>query len=136
MSNNTVSAFLQSMADTATHMNLEAHMDLISRKIQLFGVPGFEVIGYDDWFAQCQHEFSQGLIKGVSYQGLKIITPTENRIMFKTIETVEATDGACNIMGIEVIIEKEEDNKWRMSQERVLTDDELAHEKQTGLLDS
>lgn len=111
-------------------------MDLISRKVQLFGVPGFDVIGYDDWYAQCQHEFSQGLIQKVSYQGLKMITPTDKRIMFKTIETVEATDGTCNIMGIEVILEKEEDDKWRISQERVLPDDELEHDKQSGLMNS
>jgi ketosteroid isomerase-like protein len=136
MSNETVTAFLQGMADTATNMDLDAHMDLISQKVQLFGVPGFEVIGYDDWFAQCQHEFSAGVIKKVSYQGLKIITPTPKRIMFKTIETVEATDGTRNVMGIEVILEQEEDGKWRISQERVLAEDELAHDKQSGLLDS
>lgn len=136
MSNDIVNTFLRTMADTATNRDLDAHMDLISQKVQLFGVPGFEVIGYDDWHAQCQHEFSQGLIKKVSYQGLKIITPMEKRIMFKTIETVEATDGTCNIMGIEVILENEKDGKWRISQERILTDDELEHDKQSGLLDA
>ena len=49
---------------------------------------------------------------------------TDTNIMFKTYETVEATDGSINAQGIEVIIEKEEDGQWRAIQERVLSDDE------------
>jgi hypothetical protein len=48
MSAETVNLFLQDMADTATSMDLDVHLDLISRRVQLFGVPGFDVINYDD----------------------------------------------------------------------------------------
>jgi hypothetical protein len=70
----------------------------------------------------------------VSYQGLKIITASDSSIMFKTIETVEATDNTRNVMGIEVILEKEKDGKWRIAQERVSAEDELEHDKRHGLL--
>ncbi len=96
-------------------------------------MPGFDVIGYQDWAAQCQHKFSQGLIKQVSYQGLKIINPDGQRIMFKTIETLETTDGHHQVMRIEVIQEKEADDKWHLTQERVLPQDELDHDRQIGL---
>jgi hypothetical protein len=131
MSAETVNLFLKDMADTATSMDLDAHLDLISRRVQLLGVPGFDVINYDDWAAQCQHEFSVGLIKSVSYQGMKMITDSDSSIMFQTIE---ATDNTCNVMGIEVILEKEKDGKWRITQERVLAEDEPEHDKRNGLL--
>lgn len=44
--------------------------------------------------------------------------------MFKTYETIEASDGSSSSQGIEVVLEKEEDNQWRVIQERVLPDDE------------
>ena len=46
--------------------------------------------------------------------------------MFKTYETV--ADGTMNSQGVEMLLEKENDNKWRLVQERVLPDDESAHD--------
>ena len=55
--------FLDAMASTANDLNLNEHMNLISKEVSVFGVPGFEVIGYQDWFNQCQHEFENKLLK-------------------------------------------------------------------------
>lgn len=49
--------------------------------------------------------------------------------MFKTFETVEATDDTINAQGVEILLEKEADDKWRMVQERILPDDESAHDQ-------
>lgn len=49
--------------------------------------------------------------------------------MFKTYETVEATDGTLSAHGIEVLLEQEEDGKWRVVQERILPPDEVAHDR-------
>ena len=134
MRTDTINTFLNAIATTAMTMDLVAQMDLISHRVQVFGIPGFDVINYDDWAAQCQHEFEADLIQSVSYQGLHIITAMPDSIMFKMIETVEATDNTRNVMGIEVILEKKSDGKWCITQERVLSDDELQHDKRKGLL--
>lgn len=126
--------FLNEMANTANALDLDAHMNLISKEVGVFGVPGFEVIGYQDWYNQCQHEFSNKLLKRVSYQGLNIVAETPDKIMFKSIETVEGTDGAKNVSGIEFIIQKEDDGHWRVSQERILPDDELENDRRRGTL--
>ena len=120
--------WLTDSATTANNKNYEAHMGLISRNVSLQGVPGFESIGYDDWAAQCKHEFDNNILKRVGYDGFKMIADTGNRIMFKTFESVEATDGTINAQGIEVLLEKEADGIWRLLQERVLPDDETAHD--------
>lgn len=120
--------WLADAATTANSKNYEAHMDLISRNVSLQGVPGFENIGYDDWAAQCKHEFDNNILKRVSYNGFKLLADTGSRIMFKTFESVEATDGTINALGIEVLLEKEADGIWRLVQERVLPDDETAHD--------
>jgi ketosteroid isomerase-like protein len=120
--------WLAASAHTANTKNYAAHMDLISRKVQVFGIPGIEVIGYDDWARQCQHEFETGVLKQVSYDGMKVQVMTPGRVMFKTIETVEASDGAVQAHGLEIILEKETDGKWRVVQERILTREEAEHD--------
>lgn len=126
--------FLDLMASTANELNLDAHMDLVSKEVSVFGVPGFEVIGYDDWYKQCEHEFSNKLLNKVSYAGLNILAETPDRVMFKSIETVEGNDGTANTNGIEFIIRKEADGKWRVSQERILPEDELENDRRRGAL--
>jgi len=126
--------FLNQMAATANALDLKDHMNLISKDVGVYGVPGFEVIGYDDWFNQCQHEFENKLLKQVSYQGLNVLAQTADRIMFKSIETVEGADGEINTSGIEFIIQVEDDGQWRVTQERVLPEDELESDRRRGVL--
>jgi hypothetical protein len=91
----------------------------------VYGVPGFEVIAYDDWARQCQYEFDEGILKCVSYAGMQLVSVTQEKVLFKTIEKVEATDGKINQHGVEILIRKEADGKWRVLQERILAEDEL-----------
>ena len=126
--------FLDVMASTANDLNLNEHMNLISKEVSVFGVPGFEVIGFQDWFNQCQHEFENKLLKQVSYKGLNVLAETPERIMFKSIEMIEGSDGEKNSSGIEFIIQKEEDGQWRVTQERILPDDELENDQRRGAL--
>ena len=126
--------FLAVMAETANKLDFEAHMNLISKDVSVYGVPDFEVITYDDWYKQCQHEFDNKLLKRVSYDGLNILAETPERVMFKSIETVEGSDGSINSSGIEFIIQKEEDGQWRVGQERILPEEELESDKRRGVL--
>ncbi len=59
--------WLQASASTASANDLQAHMDLISRRVSLTGIPGFDSIGYDDWAAQCKDEFEKKLINDVYF---------------------------------------------------------------------
>ncbi len=120
--------WLEDSARTANAKDYDAHMNLVSRKVWVFGVPGIEVIGYDDWAKQCKHEFEIGVLKKASYDGMKVQVMTPGRVMFKTIETVEASDGTINAQGVEIVLEKEMDGKWRVAQERILPREEAEHD--------
>jgi len=126
--------FLAAMAETANKLDFDAHMNLISKQVSVYGVPDFEVITYDDWHKQCKHEFENKLLKKVSYQGLNVLAETPERIMFKSLETVEGSDGSVNTSGIEFIIQKEDDGQWRVAQERILPEDELESDQRRGAL--
>ena len=122
--------WLEEAARTANAKDYNAHMDLISKNVQVYGKPGIEAIDYNDWAKQCKHEFEQGLLKQVSYSGFRVVTVTPKRILFKTIETVEGADGTVNEQGIEVLLELEDDEKWRVVQERILSAKEVDCDRQ------
>ncbi len=124
---------LEALALTANAGEYISHMDLISRNVSVYGVPGFDVIGYDDWARQCQYEFDEGLLKQVSYEGLRVVTMTPGNVLFKTTETVEGTDGTINCHGLEVLIRKEADGKWRVLQERILAANEMEFDSKKQL---
>lgn len=132
MSEAAAKQWLEDTSTTAAMKNHTAHMNLISRRVSLQGVPGYENISYDDWAAQTLHEFENNVLKSVSYKGLKLLNSTSTHTMFKTFETVEANDGTINAQGIEILLEKEADGQWRLVQERILPEDEARFD---GLLD-
>jgi len=131
MSQQIVQRWLSEVVRTANEKDLSAHMNLISKKISLHGVPGFETIGYEDWHRQCKHEFENNILKSVQYEGLMMMTETNEALRFKTFETVEGTDGVANAHGVEILLELEEDGEWRMVYQRIMPDDETID---TGLL--
>jgi ketosteroid isomerase-like protein len=117
--------FLTVMAKTANNHDFAAHMNLISKDVQVYGVPNFDVINYNDWYNQCKKEFDDRLLHSISYVGLQILAEEPNRVMFAAVEIMEATDGHEIIYGIEFIIQKEEDGQWRVVQERILSGEGL-----------
>jgi len=123
--------WLTDSAATATNKEFAAHMNLISKKVSVTGLEGFDNIDYDAWHRVCEKEFATGVLKGVRYDGLKMLSSSETEVRFKTFEVVEATDGTINAQGIEVVLGLEEDGNWRLLQERVLTE---AEARQDGLV--
>jgi len=123
--------WLNNVSKTVEELDYVGHIDLISKHVNLTGIPGFEVINFDDWAAQCKHEFKNKLLKSVSYIGFKLLAEANNRVMFKTLEKVVASDGSIQQQGIEVLLAQESDSVWRVIQERVLEDGET---KSDGLL--
>ena len=120
--------WLDASALTATNKQFEEHFNLISKKVKVTGVPGYESISYTDWARQSEQEFKDGVLKSVSYKGLKILATNERQIMFKTVESISANDGANRSHGVEILLEAEDDGVWRVTQERVLTSEESRHD--------
>ena len=120
--------WLKEITDSANAKDHVTHMNLISKRVSLHGMPEYEGVKYDDWFRQCKHEFENNLLKSLRYDGLKLIDSSDKAIVFKTFETVEGSDGTVNALGVEILLEKEEDGKWRMVKERILSPVETARE--------
>ena len=119
--------WMDASAKTATERNFDAHFNLISKKVRVTGVPGFESISYDDWARASEQDFKDSVLQSVTYDGLKMSAHNETQIMFKTLEIIQVNDGSHKTQGVEILIELEEDGVWRVIQERVMTSDECKH---------
>ena len=120
--------WLDASAKTATDKDFVAHFNLISKKVRVTGVPGFDDgISYDDWARQSEQEFKDNVLDKVTYDGLKMSAHNDKQVMFKTMESVFANDGTQRSHGVEILLEKEDDDVWRVIQERVMTHDECKH---------
>ncbi len=120
--------WLDASAKTATDKDFEAHFNLISKKVRVTGVPGYDDgISYNDWARQSEQEFKDNVLDKVTYDGLKMSAHNDKQVMFKTMESVFANDGTQRSHGVEVLLEKEDDGIWRVIQERIMTHDECKH---------
>lgn len=130
MSNPVVDAWLEQFVATALARDLGGHMAMISPQVMVFGVPGFDTLGYEDWFRQCEHEFPLGLITALEYSRVKLRTAGEQDILFKSLETTQTSDGGSLAQAVEMLLQRDGDN-WKLKQLRMLPEDEARHD---GLL--
>lgn len=101
--------WLADSARTASALDLQAHMNLISRKVAVRGVRDVDVVGYEAWEKQCRQEFADKVLEKVFYRGFKLVVANDKQIMFKTIECIKAKDAEIVEHGLEVVIAKEDD---------------------------
>jgi len=116
--------WLTEASESAGQKDLERHMGMISKRVHVLGVPGFDNIDYDIWYKQCRHQFENAMIKSIAYKGFSLISAAATQILFTVFETVMGTDGTLNEQIVEMSLEKEDDDMWRLVQERVLIENE------------
>ena len=116
--------WLTDAAESAGQKDLARHMGMISKRISVQGVPGFDSIDYDIWYKQCRHQFEMSMIKSIAYKGFNLVSCTETKIIFTVFETVVGSDGTLNEQIVEKLLEKEDDDVWRLVLERVLIEND------------
>ena len=116
--------WLTAAAESAGQKDLGQHMGMISKRVSVQGVPGFDTIDYDTWYQQCKHQFENSMIKSIAYKGFNLISATDARIVFTVFEAVVGADGTLNEQIVEMTLQQEDDDAWRLVQERVLIEND------------
>jgi len=116
--------WLTDSAETATQKDLNTHMGMISKRISVQGVPGFDNLDYDIWYEQCKTQFEQSMIKSIAYKGFNLLSSSDLSIAFTVYETVVGTDGTLNEQIVEMSLEKEDDDVWRLVKERMILEND------------
>lgn len=114
-----IDTWQEAMARTIGKRDLPQHMDLISKKVEVFGNPSKEHINYAGWYKRRKNEFERQSVICISYANTKIKTITQRRIIFNVNESIVGTDGRIITLNQDVILEREDDDKWRIVEQNI-----------------
>jgi hypothetical protein len=118
MHRNIAERWLTELARATNEKDLGAHQDLVSRALRVIGPPGDDALDYANWLQRRRQQFTVGEPACVRFDSVHLTASLPGRLMFKTVETVEQGDGRREASVKEIIIQKEDDGKWRALQER------------------
>jgi len=115
----TVHAWCMDMSATVQQQKLDAHLNLISPRIHVYGVPKVGVIDFKEWETRRRNELTNKELLVLNYQKIRLITSTQRRLTFNTTETMISKDGHMVILDKNIVLEKEEDGCWRAIEENI-----------------
>ncbi|HEB55962.1 MAG TPA: hypothetical protein ENI98_06605 [Gammaproteobacteria bacterium] len=119
MSQTIIGNWLEQLTRSVETRDLAAHMALVSQRVQVYGLPGGQIVDYSQWQKRRYTEFSQAQLLALSYQLLNIKTITSRRLGFHVEETMQACNGMCIFIDKDIILEREADDHWRVVEERI-----------------
>lgn len=119
MSKHDIQKWLSNLSETAKNHDFEKHMDLISKSIATYGMPNGEVLNYIGWQRRRKNEMQSGLLKNLSYDKLCIKNIGLHRLIFKIEEIMDGLNGDHITIHKEIILQLEDDDKWRMIEENI-----------------
>jgi len=115
----TVQAWCLDMSQSIKQRDLAGHMQLVSKKINVYGMPSKGVIDYKEWRARRKFEFKNESMIALNYQDIKLIGSTARRLRFSANETMLGKDGKMVILNTNFILELEDDTVWRLVEQNV-----------------
>lgn len=110
--------------ETLERRDIGGHMNLISKKVKVFGLADFEFVDYNFWRNQVQEQFANGMVTSLRYYLHSVKTNSDSEISFIAIEYLTDKDGTAHENPLLVVLSREEDGIWRATEEKILTEDE------------
>lgn len=120
MSELDIRKWLSNLSETVSTKDLEQHMDLVSENVAVYGMPSGKTLSYADWYSRRKSEFQRDLLKSLAYNKLKIKTISLRRLIFDIEEIMDGTNGDMAIINKQIILEQEQDDKWRVVEEAIM----------------
>ncbi len=115
----TVHAWCLDVSQSIKQRDLDRHMQLVSKKINIYGLPSKGVIDYKEWRARRKFEFKNESLITLNYQDVKLIGSSARRLRFTATETMVGKDGKMVILNANFILEREDDGVWRVVEENI-----------------
>ena len=116
---NIVQQWLSSLSFSAATWNLDDHMALISRDVQVHGLPVGGIVDYAGFKKRRYNEFQKKMLLSLTHKGLELIESSAEQITFAVKETLKSTRGESFVLDKEIRLRLESDGKWRAVQEQI-----------------
>lgn len=111
--------WLSRLAFSAATWNLDDHMELISREVQVHGLPAVGVVDYAGFKKRRHNEFHKKLLLSITHKGVQLLESNGEHITFAVKETLKSTRGESFVLDKEIKLRRESDGKWRAVQEQI-----------------
>jgi len=110
--------WLDELSFSAATWNLEEHMQLVSHQVKVTGIPNAGSIDYSGWKLRRKNEFDKKLLRSLTYRLHNILDEQDKCLRFTVEETMKASNGKSIVIDKEVTLQKEDDGRWRVRNER------------------
>lgn len=117
-------AWALACCETLERHDLDGHMNLISRQVQVFGLADLDVVDYNFWLKQMQEQFAGGVVTSLSYYLNSVKAESDSLIKFTAMEYLTDNAGEKHENPLLVVLAKEEDGVWRAIEEKILDKEE------------
>ncbi len=112
-----VQQWLDELSFSAATWDLDAHMQLVSRQVEVTGIPNITSIDYKGWKMRRKNEFEKKLLHGLNYRLTDMLSENEGQLRFKVEEIMRAFNGKVVVIDKEVTLQREDDGHWRVCRE-------------------
>lgn len=111
--------WLNAISDSVKEKDINAHMKLVSKDVHVYGIPGTEVLNYQNWLYRRHNEFLNDKLHSLQYKLIRIKNDQQRRLGFEVEEQMVATDGRAYIISKDILLEREQDDNWRVVEEKI-----------------
>lgn len=114
-----VQQWLDDMKRSVQAQDLEQHMALVSKRVQVYGLPRQEVVDYTKWHNRRRNEFHTERLIAMHHGAIKVKNLGLVRLAFNVDQTLISSEGLVYIINKDIMLEKEEDGVWRVIEETI-----------------
>jgi len=111
--------WLNAVSDSVKNKDINAHMRLISKHVHVYGIPGIKSLNYQQWLYRRHNEFLHDRLYGLKYKIIRIKNDQLRRLGFEVEEQMIATEGNAYIIHKDILLEREQDDNWRVVEEKI-----------------
>lgn len=116
-----IKQWLNDLAYSAATWNLEAHMSLVSKEVEVLGIPGVSKVDYSGWRKRRRNEFNKKLLHSLHHRDIRVLIEQPQRIIFTVQEVMKDHAKRSIAVSKEVTLQQENDTRWRVTREQIIT---------------
>ena len=111
--------WLAALSESVKEKDINAHMRLVSKNVHVYGIPGTDDLNYQNWLYRRHNEFLNNKLHSLEYKLIRIKNDQQRRLGFEVEEQMISTDSRAFIINKDILLEREEDENWRVVEEKI-----------------
>ena len=116
---NIVRTWCMELSESIKKQNLDKHMQLVSKRVQVYGMPTEDTINYRQWELRRKNEFENDELLALNFKDTQLISSTLKRLRFHTLQTMLGKSGKMVLLDKNITLELEDDHVWRVIEEKI-----------------